>query len=207
MHQPDLFFGDAASPEGEHAVTPAWLVHAVLAHVPAVHGASRVLDPGAGTGAIGREVERWQRTAGQAPVVTALDALEERRGAWPSHWTGIHADFFRWSQQAEQAGLRWDVIVTNPPFSRWTEWVTRCLALLAAGGDLVAIGPLAYLGGDARAEWWRAQPPARVLISPRRPRGQGWGNTRDIMAAHWHRRPTASRAPELRWLVVPETLR
>ena len=217
--QPDLFLGDASSSAHEHAVTPAWLVRQSLSACfgPMLPNFRRILDPGAGTGAIAREVERlldevgWeQRPGDQRRLITAIDILPERQAAWPEHWVGITDDFLRWealttSDHTEALRLGEegnDLIFCNPPFSAWHIWARACLRLLAPGGHLLMVGPLAYLAGQEHYRGlWKMQPPRDVCVAVVRPRGPGWDNTREIGVARWHE---GSGGPtRLRWLPGP----
>jgi hypothetical protein len=138
---------------------------------------------------------------GLPPQVTAVDCIPDRLRAWPGHWSAWCADWFRWAGGARERGEHWDVVPTNPPFSVWFEWVEAALPLVSRSGDLVAIGPVAYLAGQERARWWAQHRPTQVLISPKRPTGPGWEDTRDICAVHW--RPSTPDVPtRLVWLEI-----
>ncbi len=183
--QMDIFRGAAADPAGGHAVTPAWLTQLALGMLDGPPWGT-VLDAGAGTGAIGREVERYALEQGEGVHVTALDVLPERQEAWPLHWARVCDDLRDWMPQSIADGRQWDLVVTNPPFSLWAPWVALCLQL--TGCDLLVIAPLAYLAGQERRGLLGGDWPAKTItVAPRRPKGPGWENTRDIMAVHWQR--------------------
>jgi SAM-dependent methyltransferase len=215
--QTDLFAGEALCPDLGFVSTPAWLTRAIVAKtILRPHGT--ILDAGAGTGAIAAELERL---AGDGllvssvfpilpPKITAVEISQERCSTLPAHWEVICADFFEWS--ADYCNRRFDLIFTNPPFDNvedgiWQSWVETCWPMAAE--DLIVIGPLAYLSGQERGRWWKAMGspgkmprPISVLISPERPRGGAWDNTRDIMAVHWRRTGNAILGTYLDWLEV-----
>jgi hypothetical protein len=238
LRQDDLFLevegcepseDDPSAPAGhdsdkaqELSVTPDWLIDlAARETIGRPHG--RILDPGAGTGAIASRLE-WLATREpygkeeHRPQITAAELVAERTAAYPKHWTVATGDFFEWAleyrkgiEARDPAFPRFDLVATNPAFRIWNEWLQACWPLLAMGGNLLAIGPMAYLGGADRGAWWRSlgeggakklSKPLLVLPMPRRPKGGGWTNTRDIMVVHWRRTGHQILTTEIRWVEI-----
>jgi hypothetical protein len=219
--QPDLF-RDAAfdvSPgraEGDYYPTPAWLTRALLDHRmrdwdfllgEQLYRGLRVLDPGAGCGEIGLEVERWiadhptcTGAAQRRPEVTAVELDVGRASCLPDRWRADCADFFPWARLRVEERQSWPLVVTNPPFSHWQEWVDACLPLTS--GYLAVLGFTNILGGQARSRWWAEHRPEWVLVSPKRPSFRGGSSDpRDACWIVW-RGYHAPKRTELDWLDV-----
>lgn len=185
--QPDLFLGSAADTRGEFASTPSWVIRSALNLLP-TSAFGRVLDAGAGLGALGMAVENYARVLHHRTAkVTAVELERDRCELLPDHWTVHPQDFLPWAAltAATPEADRFDLVVCNPPFTRWLEWAQACLPLLAPKGCLLMVGPLSYLGGVERGGWLADKPPARVFVHCRRPRGQGWDDTREIAVCVW----------------------
>jgi hypothetical protein len=202
--------------------TPAWLVQALLRHLEAIGAGSTgellrslrpsyrvVLDPGAGKGALAAGVEaaalaRGERNAGITAVEVNADFCRELQEQHPT-WRVEQGDFFAWAahERADFAGRRdWHLIVTNPPFGRWQEWVDACLGLVDKNGLLCVLAFANVLGAQSRAAWWREHRPEMVLFSPRRPQyreDSSNGDPRDTCWIVW-RGPGSSSRTALDWL-------
>ena len=70
------------------------------------------------------------------------------------------------------AGRRYDLIVTNPPFSLAQEFVTKALEL---ANCVIMLLPLSFLGSQRRRDWWRQHPPTAIFILSKRPSFTGKG--------------------------------
>ena len=74
------------------------------------------------------------------------------------------------SQKLE--GERYDLIISNPPFTWSDDWVRYLLPLLTREGWLLVVMPWAHLCGQERwSSLYRHRPPEHVALSPVRPRG------------------------------------
>lgn len=169
----------------EYARTPAWLIDAGLRLLPRDFAPDEVLDLGAGLGDLA--LACWRRWP--AIRVTAVererDRCEEMRSRFP-RWDVVQADATWWA--GEVTPWTCPLVVVNPPFSVAIDWITLALPLVAPGGALLAIYPLEHLGGlEHFTGLYADHPPRTVGISPKRPRGQGWDDTRAIIAAVWRR--------------------
>lgn len=146
----------------DHYPTPLAVAQHALATIPKPHAGAVVLDPGAGTGVWGRVVRAtW---SGCRLIGVDLPCVAPA----PEYDTWVSDDFIAWSRQ--QPGAWVDVVVGNPPYGDMAErFVWSSLHLLKAGGRLVFLLPLEFLGGQARgAGLYREAPPMRVLVSSRR---------------------------------------
>lgn len=144
--------------------TPAWAVHPILPLLPVVPGVTRILDPGCGTGAILREV-------GAAFPENEILGLEKDRARYEAVCAStdlpvLLGDFFSHCD-------KYDVIVSNPPYSHALEFVQHALSLAPVVCMLLR---LPWLAGQARAGWHRENP-SYVNVLPRRPSFTGDGKT------------------------------
>ncbi len=143
--------------------TPAWAIHAVVPILPVQPG-MHILDPGCGTGAILREL-------GAAYPECGVTGLEKDRARFEAVEASTDlpvqlGDFFQHQE-------KYDLIVSNPPYSHALEFVQHALMLAPVVCMLLR---LPWLAGQARAEWHRENP-AHVAVLPRRPSFTGDGKT------------------------------
>lgn len=133
--------------------TPEWMTQAavelVTTRLDHVKGPLNILEPAAGGGKM-------------------VKVLKE---AWPD--ATIHAQDIRGTpsidflKQAPKAA--YDLIITNPPFSRALEFIQHALKFRRDEQSVVAfILRLNFLGSRKRAQWLRDHQPA-VHVSPKRP--------------------------------------
>lgn len=198
--QPDLLLGEALQQTHDFLPTPAWFSGPVLDEVLENYliddDPLRVLDAGCGTGLLGLEVDKRCPEELRPLRITGVDCAPERLALCPPSWELVEADFFAWSAQQQLAGRRWDLVVTNPPFSDWWRWVDACLPLVASGGTLLAVAQVSWLG--QRPGWWTNIPPTTVHVCGRRP----WpASVRECCWVEWMvgARGSAETPTTLRW--------
>lgn len=209
MIQPaDLFAGEALRPDdgGEFMPTPPWFSRPVLQETLSHYLLDgdeplRVLDAGAGTGCLGIEAGRVCPAELMPLEITAVEQHAGRLSQCPTHWERVEADFFAWALQELGAGRRYDLVLTNPPFKKWWQWIEVCLGLVAPGGTLLAVAQLAWLG--QKPAWWAERRPSTVWIAGRRP----WPNAvQELGWVEWFQSQSPSRRGNdgehttLRWL-------
>jgi predicted RNA methylase len=136
--------------------TPSWAVRAIFPHLPVVEGKTRILDPGCGTGAILREI-------GAHYPENEVCGLEIDSGRFEACSAStdlpvLQGDFMNHSD-------RWDLIVSNPPYSFAIEFVQHALSLAPVVAMLLR---LPWLASQKRAQWHRENP-AHVCVLPKRP--------------------------------------
>ncbi len=189
---------DLRSPDrGELVETPAWFVEA-LCPVLWPWG-RRILDPGAGLGAIGRALHLWcartKRTASSAPEVTAVelyaDRCEELQAS--GHYAEVVCSgILEWC--ATSPG-RWPLVLLNPAFRQWPAWVEALHGVLEPGGRIFALVPWEHI--SRRESFWRHRPAHAVHRTSRRP----WKReTRECCWVEW--RAGGSLETRLHWLDV-----
>jgi len=176
---------------GEYVATPPWFVNAILATADLRPWNRRILDAGAGLGEIGWAVARWSREWGQEkPLLTGLELFPDRVAALPRgvYREVIQEDLLDWVD-----GRKWPLILTNPPFSLWKQWLDALRPQLSSGGSLFCVLPWEYC---SRAEaWWRAHPARRIYRTARRP----WKvETREVCWVEFRSAWTGQTS--LRWL-------
>jgi predicted RNA methylase len=143
--------------------TPSWAVRAIGDVLPIAEN-MRILDAGCGTGAILRQI------GAQFPEneILGLEKDEARfRAAEASTDLPIaHGDFFSHAD-------RWDLIISNPPYSHALEFVQHAMTLSPIVCMLLR---LPWLASQRRAQWHRENP-AQINVLPRRPSFTGDGKT------------------------------
>lgn len=118
-----------------------------------------VLEPAAGDGAmLGPLRARWP-----AARIDAFDVS-------PQSQEVVERTFFY-----EGVAERYDLIITNPPYSHALQFATRGLEHLAPGGHLVLLLRLNFLASRRRARFFREHLPERMYVIPERPTFTGGG--------------------------------
>lgn len=149
--------------------TPAAIARcAVTRLIPDLAGGRpAVLDAGAGDGVWGLAARgRWADaaiTGVDLPGVPSVDGFD----------TWIGADFLEWAPFAAE---RFDLIVSNPPFTKLESFIELSHKLLKPGGYMVYFLRQAVRAGTGRgAGLWRQYRPQITLTSSRRPSFTGDG--------------------------------
>jgi len=150
--------------------TPAKVTRAILPHihrfkVGAWTPCSRVLEPAAGDGAILRVLAEAGVTRDQMWAVEIRS--EEEDGLRDLAGYVCPEDFMRWATRIGHAE-RFDLIITNPPFSLGTEFVEAAMPLLAPGGQLAILNRLSFMSGAARGRRIWDRWPCDVYVLRRR---------------------------------------
>lgn len=179
--------------------TPRWLAEAGAAIAPPDRLCT-VLDLGCGDGALGNAVMARAQAAGMScPKVYGFELDDDRADRAEATYYRVA----RGNVLARPTGLwipKFRTILTNPPFAHWDEFVRLALALAVPGVTTVMVlGFVNVLGGQARAPWWRDNPPTRIHLSPRRASFTADGQTdpRDVCWIEWSPGP---RDAQFRWL-------
>jgi len=144
-----------------------------------------VLDPGAGDGRLAASALTHCKP--HICKVTAVELHEGRAEMLPSEWDVVCGGYLGWAEK--MAGHRtFDLIISNPPFSEWIEFVDASFPLLAPRGTLLVLGFSNILGSQKRAGWWRRHKPSSILQSPRRPQfipDSSNGDPRESIWVQW----------------------
>lgn len=130
-------------------------------------GRPAVLDAGAGAGVWGLAArDRWAGAAITGIDLPGVDAVEGF-----DQWVG--ADFLEWAPFIDQ---RFDLIVSNPPFSKLESFIEHSHRLLKPGGYMVYFLRQAVRAGQDRGVGlWRKYRPQLTITSSRRPSFTGDG--------------------------------
>lgn len=135
--------------------TPAAVVDQMIGMVPHLSRGDMILEPSAGDGAILRGIQRWMSARGLGRddlTVHAIEYNDTLRG-YVDHqgFTVIGSDFLKEAPILQVQGIRYDVILMNPPFENGQP-VTHIRAaydLLKRFGELVAVVPPSVLTNPA----------------------------------------------------------
>lgn len=176
-------------PDDDYYATPAWLARALVDRaLRRTRDVSSVLDAGAGLGVLAEAAEEALADRRADLQISAVELDERRCRAMRARhrWDVVCGDIFAFAGAVQ---ARWDLVVTNPPFRRWQEWISACKRLLVPSrGILAAIGFVNVLGGQSRSAWWRSDPPTQVHIVSRRPSYTGGAtDPRDTVLVIWER--------------------
>lgn len=151
--------------------TQRWVVNRLLDAVRLP--GTRWLEPASGGGAIIRAVDTWRRHhALQQLVWTSSDLRDTVLDVSPdcsfTHFPELDYTFMNCP---EFRGQRWDVVITNPPFSLAFEFVKQALEHAPI---VVLLLRLNWLGSEDRRDWLKANRPA-IYVLPNRPDFTGEG--------------------------------
>lgn len=148
--------------------TPAWAIDAIMPHLPV--GKMRILDAGAGTGAIAKRLVAH----GYISVFGVERDGDRAKACNAAGIDCIRADFLA-------APWLCNAVVMNPPFSEAEAFVRHALHCVA-GGHVFALLRLAFLEGRSRVALHR-EFPSDVFVLPKRPSFTGKGT--DSAAYAW----------------------
>jgi hypothetical protein len=140
-----------ARPEHDFYQTPEWAIEALLRRLARFMTPRSILEPAAGNGALLGPLRRTWPDA----TVDAFDIA-------PQHEAVIKRAF--WFDDTPQ---RYDLVITNPPFSHAMEFVQYGLSRLAPGGYNVDLLRLAFLESEERSPFFRRNEPDVFVLSAR----------------------------------------
>ena len=137
--------------------TPEWLVRPILEELipkTCMYSTYNILEPACGDGAIVEVMRTIQR-----PYKIEIDAYDiNPRGC------GLAGGFL-----TMPTDKKYDLILTNPPFSLALEFAKKAMTLRKDITSLaVLLVRLGFLAGQLRADWMRKHTPS-IYISPKRP--------------------------------------
>lgn len=177
--------------------TPAWVTRALLRYLPEPpQRLLRVLDAGAGDGAIGRVVEEVWPCAG----IWAIERNPNRLAQCPEHWNRRQADFLTYALTTGP----FDLAVSNPPFGAdgsdtWTDFALRLLEHDARW--TAVLGFANVLGGQARYQrlWSKHVPYLIIHVGRPKYREEKGTDPRDTVWVVWDGYGTPVGQTRFRW--------
>jgi hypothetical protein len=171
--------------------TPARVVDGLLS-VLTIDATRAALEPSAGDGAIVRRL----RVAHPGLNVTGVEIQPQFEPALLTMCDRVVIGDFL---SAPLFGLRYDLIVANPPYSLAREFIERSLSLLTDGGQAAFLLRLPFVAGVKRHDLFAKHRPARVLVLSQRPKFGGTNiDSCDYAWIVW--RSTPATTTELDWL-------
>jgi len=152
--------------------TPAWATKLILPKIDLskVHS---ILEPAAGGGAIARLIN----TTGPTHLVEINDFWCETLKKLYPQTVVFNMNFLLFT-----TANRYDLIITNPPFTIAQEFVEKALSLRSETGLVVMLLRLSFLESQKRVAFHRKHPSA-VYVLPKRPSFTGTGT--DSCAYAW----------------------
>jgi hypothetical protein len=173
--------------------TPPWAVHRLLEACPLPGG--RWIEPAAGDGAIIRAV-RWHRRDILWDALDIREACRERLHNLVGH-DRVIGDFIGYPFFVDGSS-KYDVLITNPPFSLAMEFLQKGLEV----ADRVALLLRSnFLGSQGRAEFFREHMPDRYQL-PNRPtfvHVEKWNPKAKKGKGGWEK--TSGDSVEYEWMV------
>lgn len=161
--------------------TPAWAVREILPELQErivvqrepLLGRIKILEPAAGSGAIVLAMIELDVEHYGAPIVDAIEAREEERMGLVEIGAGTVAigDFLTYPLP----GARYDLTITNPPYTLAREFVDRACQVTRPGGTVAMLLRMGFAAGQSRREWHLQNVPDMFPLS-RRPSFQGKGS-------------------------------
>jgi predicted RNA methylase len=145
---------------GDPYYTPRWAVRQCLIEVVGHGGVRSILEPCFGDAGLLRELRLYWPKA----HIVAMDKDDTCLGAARTHanWA-FKRDFLRHSFDSD---AKFDLIVTNPPFSFAREFIEKSLTVADRVVMLVRQG---FMSSVERSAFFRENPPAYVYLLPNRP--------------------------------------
>lgn len=151
--------------EREFFPTPEPIIEFAVGHLwKPSRSCPLVLDVGAGTGNWGKVLKRSR----PGSVVVGVDLPRVARVPAYDFWYG--SDFRQWAHSMLRRRTRFDLVMSNPPFSLFEEFIPLSLDLLRPGGWAIYFLRLAALAGQNRGrDLWKQCRLRALTVSAKRP--------------------------------------
>ena len=128
--------------------TPSWATELIVREI-AWGDSAIVLEPCAGQGAIAEVLVRCNVGAVETADIDASAPF------------GNGEDFL-----TTEYDVKYDFILTNPPFSLAQEFIEKSLRI---ANCVIMLLPLGFYGAESRHEWWAAHEPTAQFVLSKRP--------------------------------------
>lgn len=139
--------------------TPEWAIE-VVAKKEKMKCES-FLEPACGDGRIFNYVYAMYYTG----IDIQQNLIEKVRLTYPTYNLYTH-DFLT----MDFGQTKYDLIMTNPPFSIAMDYLTKCLSLLTEGGRCIMLLRINFLATKIRLDFNREHMPARIYLLAERPK-------------------------------------
>jgi hypothetical protein len=147
--------------------TPPWATRSILKALcrdRALYSPMAILEPSAGNGAIVDEIRAFGFPNEGIEAIEIDPNRADASGAQCADFLTIAPD------------PRFDLVITNPPFSLALEFAKHALQFLRPGGTLALLLRLNWLASGKRSEWLRDNTPS-LYVLPKRPSFSADGKT------------------------------
>ena len=160
--------------------TPAWVTRRLLEESD-LPDCGKWLEPAVGDGGILNVIrERYPIIHWHTCDIRPVPDLSVKKH--------ISGDYLEWASQDEvKARPKYDVIITNPPFSLAMEFIQASLPL---GYSVVMLLRVAFLESKDRNAWIRQNMPDYIYVLPNRQGGTSDGKTDNAAYGWFHWKPT-----------------
>lgn len=152
--------------ENDFYETPGWVTRAIVPHLRSMgllDPDKKILEPAAGRGAIINELVSHGVFVGNVHSYEIDEGRAEASGSCCDDFLSI-----------AELPVKFDLIITNPPYSLALEFAQHSLTFLRPGGVLALLTRLNWLASQKRATWLRSHTPS-VFVLPKRPSFTGTG--------------------------------
>lgn len=163
--------------ESDFYATPIEAVETLLRNYDDISPEDSILEPAAGNGNIIQAL----RKNGFQNQITAVEIREEEFENLESLANVVAINDFL--DPHPEITKKFDVIISNPPYSQAQEFIDKSLALLKPGGRLIFLLRTNFLESKKRFEWWQDKPPTKLYVLSKRPSFTGKGT--DATSYSW----------------------
>jgi hypothetical protein len=146
--------------------TPFETINEVL-NLDILSGVERILEPAAGDGRIVSALRTW----GYAWHITAIELEPQYRQLLSAEEPDeiIIDTFLREDINVETLGGSFDLVITNPPFSKIEDFITKTHELITDNGKIVMLLRMSALSGIKRGKFLKKYTPTSVHLLSQRP--------------------------------------
>lgn len=162
-----------------------------------LYGATRFLEPGAGPGTFCRIARDY---GVKLKDVVGVE-LHSSEGCAEAGYKLVKADFLLWKTK-EVGQPRFDLIVSNPPFTYAEEFIRHSWSLLNIGGFMLYLARIGLAGTKTRRALWNDVPLKEIWLCRPRPSfvSEGGSDASEYAFFLIQKRIAKPEPPVFRWL-------